>query len=99
LIGSIFLNIVKYVCLFNSVVAMAALGGRERRDILCNSRHSRFGEFNSRLGRQKFPVRSATEIRSQELDLVCRFRVRAAILSRESTKIPLQREKARIRPR
>jgi hypothetical protein len=78
---------------------MAALGGRESLAILCNSRNSRFCRFNSRLGWQKFPVHSATGNGSQELDLACRFRGRAAILWRESTKIPLQREKARIRPR
>jgi hypothetical protein len=35
--------------------------------------NSRFGEFNTRLGRREFPVRSGTGIDSQEIDLPCSF--------------------------
>jgi hypothetical protein len=38
-----------------------------------NSRHSRFGVFNSRLGLQKFPVRVATGIGLQPIDWASRF--------------------------
>jgi hypothetical protein len=38
-----------------------------------NSRHSRFGVFNSRLGLQKFPVGVATGIGLQPIDWASRF--------------------------
>src|SRR6516162_1087365 len=67
-----------------------------RLAVVRNSRNSRFGAFNSRLGRFKFPVRVATVIRSQGLDLAQRFCCRAAVQSGKSTKFPAQREKPGI---
>jgi hypothetical protein len=57
------------------------------------SRHSRFGEFNSRLGQCEFPVRPATGIRWQQLDLACSFGGQRWVLSGKSAKFPVQREK------
>jgi hypothetical protein len=54
---------------------------------------SRFGEFNSRLGRRKFPVRSATGIGSQWIDLLCRFFGQTALMWGKSKKFPVRREK------
>jgi hypothetical protein len=58
-----------------------------------NSRNSRLGEFNSRLGRQKFPVRGATGIRWQPFDSACYFFKQTAVLGPQSKKFPDQREK------
>jgi hypothetical protein len=55
--------------------------------------NSRFGEFNSRLGRREFPVRSATGIGSQAIDLLCRFFGQAALMWGKSKKFPVRREK------
>src|SRR6266851_9001971 len=55
--------------------------------------NSRFGEFNSRLGRCKFPFSAATGIRSQGLDLLLRFCNQTAVAGGKSTKFPVQREK------
>src|SRR6266446_1133209 len=51
--------------------------------------NSRFGEFNSRLGRHKFPVRSATGIGSQAIDLLCRFSGPTALAWVKSQKFPV----------
>jgi len=61
-----------------------------------NSRNSRFGEFNSRLGRREFPVRAATGIRSQRFDLPCGFRGQTMFLLGKSTIFPARREKPGI---
>ena len=58
------------------------------------SPNSRFGGFNSRLGRFEFPIRSATGIGRQRLDLACRFRGRMALKWGKSKKFPAQREKS-----
>ena len=50
------------------------------------SRYSRFSRFNSRLGRQKFPVRQATGIGSQSLDIAGCFGDQAAALRGKSEK-------------
>jgi hypothetical protein len=60
------------------------------------SRNSRFGGFNSRLGRFEFPVRSATGIGWQRLDLPYRFRGQTALEWGKSVKFPVQREKTGI---
>src|SRR5216683_2781010 len=60
--------------------------------------NSRFGEFNSRLGRREFPVRSATGIGSQEIDLPCRFSGQTALAWGKSKKFPVRREKPGILP-
>jgi hypothetical protein len=56
------------------------------------SRNSRFGGFNSRLGRFEFPVWSATGIGWQRLDLPYRFHGRRALEWGKSVKFPDQRE-------
>ncbi len=61
--------------------------------------NSRFGEFNSRLGRREFPVRSATGIGSQAIDLLCRFSGRAALAKVKSKKFPVRRETPESCPR
>ena len=58
--------------------------------------NSRFGEFNSRLGRREFPVCAATGIRLQGLDLAYRFHVGTAVIRGKSTKFPVRREKPGI---
>jgi hypothetical protein len=63
------------------------------RILAINSRNSRLGEFNSRLARLKFPVRAATGIRRQAVDLACRFFEQMAVLGPQSKKFPAQREK------
>jgi hypothetical protein len=50
------------------------------------SRYSRFPRFNSRLGRQKFPVRQATGIGSQSPDIAGCFGDQAAALRGKSEK-------------
>jgi hypothetical protein len=57
-----------------------------------NSRNSRFGEINSRLGRCEFPFRVATGIYRQRLELARRFRGEMAVPWRKSAKFPAQRE-------
>jgi hypothetical protein len=57
------------------------------------SRHSRFGAFNSRLGRGEFPVRAATGIRRQEVDFARFLRGQMAVERGKTTKFPVQREK------
>jgi hypothetical protein len=61
-----------------------------------NSRNSRFGEFNSRLGQRKFPIRSATGIGSQDNDLARSFRDRTVLFGGKSMNFPFEREKPRI---
>jgi hypothetical protein len=61
-----------------------------------NSRNSRFGEFNSRLGQRKFPIGSATGIGSQDNDLACGFRDRTTLFGTKSMNFPFEREKPRI---
>src|SRR5260370_10870088 len=51
--------------------------------------NSRFGEFNSRLGRPEFPVCAATGIRSQALDLAHRSRSQIAVVWAKSTTFPV----------
>jgi hypothetical protein len=51
--------------------------------------NSRFGEFNSRLGRREFPVCVATGIRLQGLDLAYRFHVETVAIRGKSTKFPV----------
>jgi hypothetical protein len=55
--------------------------------------NSRFRDFNSRLGRREFPVRSATGIGRQRIDLPCCFRGVTAVSEARSTKFPALREK------
>jgi len=64
--------------------------------VVRNSRNSRFGGFNSRLGRFEFPFTTATGIGSQEIDFVQIFRGQTAALSGKSAKFPAQREKPGI---
>src|SRR5712671_491053 len=61
--------------------------------------NSRFGEVNSRLGRREFPVRSATGIGSQAIDLLCRFSGRAALAKVKSKKFSVRRETPESCPR
>jgi hypothetical protein len=56
----------------------------------------RFGEFNSRLGGYKFPVRFTTGIRGQRLDLLHRFCSQTTVAWAKSTKFPFRREKPAI---
>jgi hypothetical protein len=58
-----------------------------------NSRSSRFGRFNSRLGRREFPVRAATGICRQGVDLPAVFLGKTAVAGAKSTKFPSEREK------
>jgi hypothetical protein len=51
--------------------------------------NSRFGEFNSRLGWLEFPVRAATGIGWQRLDLPHRFRGHRAVVRGKSAKFPV----------
>jgi hypothetical protein len=57
---------------------------------------SRFGAFNSRLGRCKFPIGIATGIRLQGLDLQQRFCAQTVLAERNSKKCPFEREKPGI---
>jgi hypothetical protein len=54
---------------------------------------SRLGGFNSRLGRQKFPIGLPTGIPPQAIDLSCDFCGKTAVVGGKSTKFPVQREK------
>jgi hypothetical protein len=58
-----------------------------------NSRNSRFGGFNSRLGAKKFPSSSAPGIGSQGLDLADHCRPRNALRSGIRRNLPVTREK------
>jgi hypothetical protein len=58
-----------------------------------NSRNSRFGGFNSRLGQRKFPISAATGIGWQIVDLARCFLDRTALFGAKSMNFPLQREK------
>jgi len=72
--------------------AVVGLGGA--LNILgANSHNSRFGGFNSRLGQRKFPVRAATGIGLQDLDLARRFYGRTALRWANRRNFPLEREK------
>jgi hypothetical protein len=51
--------------------------------------NSRFGESNSRLGPNKFPVGGATGILRQATDFATCFRRQTAVLWPESTKFPV----------
>src|SRR5713101_5474035 len=51
--------------------------------------NSRFGDFNSRLGRRKFPLRAATGISWQALDLAHCFYGQMAVIWAKSTKFPV----------
>ena len=55
------------------------------RGIAGNSRNSRFGGFNSRLGGQKFPIRHATGIDPQAFDLACLSHDRRPAAAEKST--------------
>jgi len=61
--------------------------------VIGNSRISRFGGFNSRLGRCKFPFRAATGICRQELDLPGLFQGGMAVPTQNRRKFPFRREK------
>ena len=61
-----------------------------------NSRSSRFGRFTSRLGRCEFPVRVATGIRRQRIDLPSVFLGETAVAGPKSAKFPSEREKPGI---
>jgi hypothetical protein len=65
----------------------AVVGRCKRPSVFADN--SRFGEFNSRLDRCEFPLRSATGIRSQVLDLTHRFRGQTAVFWAKSTKFPV----------
>ena len=56
----------------------------------------RFGEFNSRLGGCKFPVRFITGIRGLRLDLLHRFCSQTTVAWGKSAKFPFRREKPAI---
>jgi hypothetical protein len=58
--------------------------------------NSRFGKFNSRLGRREFPVSAATGICRQWLDFPRGFSGQRTVPARESMKFPFQREKPGI---
>jgi hypothetical protein len=58
----------------------------------------RFGEFNSRLGGCKFPVRFTTGIRRQGLDLLDHFCNQKTVAWGKSTKFPLRRENCNYGP-
>jgi hypothetical protein len=60
------------------------------------SRNSRFGGFNSRLDRQKFPFGPATGIGLQDVDWACGFHGQTALLGAKTMNFPLQREKTAI---
>jgi hypothetical protein len=60
--------------------------------------NSRFGGFNSRLGRWKFPFSPATGIGRQGLDLSWCFRSRDGTYREQSKKFPVPREKPGISP-
>jgi hypothetical protein len=60
--------------------------------------HSRFSEFNSRLGGFKFPVRPATGIDWQMADLPRVFCGQRAVMRAKSRKFPDQRELTGTRP-
>jgi hypothetical protein len=61
--------------LFLALLWCASVAGRGSglRIIGGNSRNSRLGEFNSRLGRGEFPVRPATGIHRQPTDFAYPF--------------------------
>jgi hypothetical protein len=62
---------------------------------------SRFGNFNSRLGRREFPVRGATQVTGicrQALDLLCRLRGPTVASRGKWKKFPFRREKPGISP-
>jgi hypothetical protein len=58
----------------------------------------RFGEFNSRLGGCKFPVRFTTGIRGLRLDLLHRFCSQTTVAWGKSTKFPFRRENRQFCP-
>jgi len=58
-----------------------------------NSRNSRFGRFNSRLGQPEFPVRAATGIYLQLIDLAGDSFWEMAVSWPKPKKFPDQREK------
>src|SRR5216683_7967169 len=55
--------------------------------------NSRFDVFNSRLGRREFPVRTATGICRQRIDLLYAFIDQTAVGWGKSKKFPVRREK------
>src|SRR5258707_15688817 len=79
------------MCLVLFLLWCSAIVGRcGGPNVLCyNSHNSRFGAFNSRLSRPKFPVQTTTGICPQEIDLAHRFRGETAIAGGKSTKFPI----------
>ena len=84
------------VSLSNSLLVLGRRGPMRGPNILGDN--SRFGDFNSRLGRREFPVRAATGICCQGLDLPHRLRGQTAVSRGKSTKFPVRREKPGILP-
>jgi hypothetical protein len=89
------------VCLFLILYWCSAFAeSRDGPSILGpNSRNSRFGRINSRLGGCKFPLRATTGICRQPVDLLESFLPRNGTFVGKSRKFPVQREKLGIRPR
>jgi len=89
------------MCLFQLLLWCSTVVGRGAglNIVGDNSRNSRFGEINSRLGRCEFPFRVATGICRQRLDLARRFHGEMAVPRGKSAKFPVQREKPGVRPR
>ncbi len=85
------------ICLFLIFFWCSGVLGdaQARRFIAINSW---FGEFHSRLDWRKFPVRSATGMGSQAIDLFCRFSERTMLAWGKSKKFPVRREKPGILP-
>jgi len=80
------------MCLFLFLLLCWAVVGRRGDPNLVRD-NSRFGRFNSRLGRHEFPVRAATGIRWQGLDSTPFFTAQTAVLRAKTIKFPSEREK------
>jgi hypothetical protein len=83
------------MCLFPTLLWCSAIVGR------CGGPntfpyHSRFGAFNSPVRLGEFPVRAATGIRSQGIDLSYCFCGQTAVAGGKSMKFPVRREKPGI---
>jgi len=91
LVGFIFRGFEMFSLLISFIV-------RLRRGFASNSRNSRFGGINSRLGPQKFPIGVATVICSQAFEFASVLLGEMAVWRRESKKFPAQREKPGMRP-
>jgi hypothetical protein len=84
------------MCAFLVLFWCSAVTGQCRERNI--SRNSRFGVFNSRLGRFEFPVGAATGIGSQGFDLPHGFLRQTVVIWGESKKFPDRREQPGILP-